>query len=192
MRRETFGDTLKNFISDYDIQVIVGDFNARQTRWFTDHDRQRRGVRLLRLTEEQLEYTIHATPQPTFEAKRKSRAGTIRSSTVDSAISKAQVTHLSRVERYIERKSDHYPIMLEVEAQVDRGTRPRRIDKTFTEIKQVTNIDRPHIRNIPTRPRVCDSPGTGGSTVTSTGHKLYSVPSAKGVRRVGKDPQTRG
>lgn len=47
MNRETFKERLIKFHKDYDIQFITGDFNARQPRWCTNLDGNRRGTQLL-------------------------------------------------------------------------------------------------------------------------------------------------
>lgn len=137
--REAFNSKLTRLHNDYNIQVIVGDLNARHPRWCHDYDNPRRGrgTKLVRFTRNLPTYMIHAPGGPTFEEIACSADGTKRTSTVDLVVSRIIITTLQRETGYIESCSDHYPIMFTAEAQVDALSRPRRIAKTLLQSNEL-------------------------------------------------------
>lgn len=136
MTRKAFGEKLDKLLAQYDVQFVAGDFNARHPRWCTQHDGNRRGTQLLNLIRVRPEYQIHATQGPTFEAIADSAKGTMRRSTIGLLISKATVTSLEKETGYMSVCSDHYPVVAELDAQIESSTRPRRIAKTLLQSQQ--------------------------------------------------------
>lgn len=57
----------------------------------------------------------------------------MHTSTVDLVVRKATVTTLERETGYISSCSDHHPIIFQVQAQVEKATRSRRIAKTMLQ-----------------------------------------------------------
>lgn len=136
MTRRAFGEKLEKLLEDYYVQLISGDFNARHPRWCSHHDGNRRGTQLLDLIRRRPEYQIHATQGPNFETIANTARGTTRCCTIDLLISKATVNSLKREMGYLSVCSDHYPVVAEVDTQIESSIRPRRVSKTLLQSEQ--------------------------------------------------------
>lgn len=66
MSRDSFKKALTKLYKDYNVQLITGYFNARNHRWCTSHDRNRRGTQLLILIRNISEHNMHVTQGHTW------------------------------------------------------------------------------------------------------------------------------
>lgn len=133
MSQAGFGDTIRRICTDYDTQVITGDFNARHPRWCTSHDRFKRGARLLQLIHELPQLVVHAPAKPTFQDTRYRETGSIRSRTVDLLISRVPVPRIDIIRGYIDLCSDHHPITFTLGASIERVDTRRWVSKTLLQ-----------------------------------------------------------
>lgn len=133
MSRKVFGETLQRLFKEYDTQFVAGDFNARDPRWCTNHERYRRGAELLRLTHDLPQLLIHAPPTPSLMALKNKATGALRTCTVDLVLSRVPVPHLPQVDGYVQVCSDHHAIAFKKSSKIDRQAVPRRVIKTLLQ-----------------------------------------------------------
>lgn len=140
---ESFGDTLKRLLRDYNVQVIAGDYNARHPDWCTKHDDKRRVQELHRIVRQNKGYSINAPSLPTFQAVRNRSSSRLGSSTIDLVIAHAPIQNVKRLGGGAAGSSDHFPVKFEATVKIDRETMPRRIPKTLlqsTELREVIGL----------------------------------------------------
>lgn len=137
--RQYFYDKLKNTLNNRDVRCLAGDLNARHPRWCTAHDEQRRGQQLLKLVTGLAGIRLHAPEGPTFQAIKCRRTGELRSSTVDVAMGRGDITEIKRIDSHAAFCSDHYPVKFVLDVKIDRIHKPRRIAKTLLQSHALTN-----------------------------------------------------
>lgn len=128
-----FGEELKRVLSEYKIQVLAGDFNARHPQWCTDHDDKKKGVQLIRKVKDCPGHIIHATQNPTFQAPRYRNRGRFGSRTIDIVVASAPIHNLVRLEGELTEGSNHFPINFLTTWDIDREPHTRRVPKTFMQ-----------------------------------------------------------
>lgn len=119
--------------TEYNTQIIVGDFNALHPRWCSAHDRFKRGAKLLQLTHYLPEIVIHAPPFPPFLATKNKTTGALRSSTVDFLVSRVPIPQLTTISGYVMRFSDHRTIVFKIGSSIYRVSASRRVSKTLLQ-----------------------------------------------------------
>lgn len=135
---ETFGATISRVLNEYEVKVMMGDFNARHTAWCSKHDDKIKGARLIKETKKVPGYRIHAANRSTFKAQRyRSRSDTFGSSNIDLVIAQVIIRGMSRLEGHIAEDSDHFPVKFTAYWEISKEVKARRVPKTLLQSKQM-------------------------------------------------------
>lgn len=134
---DTFGTTIKRMLKDYEVKVMMGDFNARHTTWCTKHEDKRKGARLIKEDKKVPGYRIHAARQPTFQAKRYRNKGSFGSSNIDLIAAQVKLRDMARIEEQVAEESDHFPVRFTEDWEIAKEATARRIPKTLLQSKQM-------------------------------------------------------
>lgn len=133
VEKEFFTKTLAIMMKEHDLQLLTGDFNARQPSWCRKHDVKKRGTRSREAVRDTPGYRIVAPTDPTFQAKHNRNKGVYGSSTIDLIVTKEKVKGVRRLEGKLSEGSDHYPVLFKAEVEIDRAEVRRRITKTLLQ-----------------------------------------------------------
>lgn len=135
---ETFGATIGRLLNEYEVKIMMGDFNARQTAWCSKHDDKKKVAKLIEETKKVPGCRIHAANQPTFQAQRyRGRSSTFVSSNIDLIVAKIKITGMSRMEGRIAEGSDHFPVKFAADRRIEKEANARRVPKTLLQSRQM-------------------------------------------------------
>lgn len=115
-----FGETIKRLLTEYNVQIMLGDLNARHPAWCRRHDEKKKELQLISELKNFPSHKIHAAQQPTFHVPRNRKRGLFGSSDIDLIIAQRPIKNTTRLEGRIAENSDHFPVWFQVDWHIKR------------------------------------------------------------------------